>query len=413
MIAPLPLRVHAELDRISGHFPALGVALSGGGDSMALLHLAQGWAGSRRLMAATVDHGLRPESADEARFAAHSAAHLGISHDILTWRTAPGHGNLMAAARNARLDLLSDWARRNGLHAVLLGHTRDDQAETLVMRLRRGAGVDGLAGMAPVRNARGMVWLRPLLAIGRDDLRDWLRAQGTPWIDDPTNDSAAFERIRTRKAMAALDLCAHNLAQVAANMAQAREALQHYALQTVQGAQTRAGALLLPDRPFLTAPPEIRRRILVAALRWLSGADYPARREAIAAALRQIDAGQRLTLQGAIVQRRRGWLHVLREPAAAQLAPPASPDAQGCAIWDGRWLVHGLAADHKVRAVTHAPLSDLDWRRRGLTRDEAAASPAIWQDGRFLAAPLLMDAPDFTIKPLRDMGLFRALLVSH
>ena len=137
-------------------------------------------------MAATVDHGLRPGSGDEARQAGAAAQALGIPHEVLLWQRA-GSGNLMAAARDARLRLLSDWAHRHGLAAVVLGHTQDDQAETLMMRLNRGAGVDGLAAMAPLRAALGIRWLRPMLGLSRADLRHWLTARGIGWVDDPSN----------------------------------------------------------------------------------------------------------------------------------------------------------------------------------------------------------------------------------
>lgn len=413
MSAVPALSAYHELSRIAGPTSAIGIALSGGGDSMALLHLAHEWRGTRRLMAATVDHGLRPESTDEARFAGLAAARLNIPHEILTWQDREGSGNLMAAARDARLRLLSDWARRNQLDAVLLGHTSDDQAETVLMRLRRGAGVDGLSGMMPSRRACGMIWLRPLLGVSRAELRDYLRARGIGWVEDPSNQNDDYERIRIRKALPALQLTPDNLAQVAENMASARDALQHYALLAVQGAKAAQGALHLPEQAFLAAPTEIRRRILAAALRWLTAAPYPARREPLAVALQHITAGQRFSLQGGLGQRRKGWLHIARESAAALRAPAAGADAQGQALWDGRWMVLGLKPDQQVRALGHAHLAGVDWRRSGLTRDEAAASPGIWQGERLLAAALWQEGSDFTVKPLRNMGHFRALLVSH
>src|SRR5690606_29766263 len=216
MADPDAARVHAALDRLAGDQPVLGIALSGGGDSTALMHLAHGW-GRARLLAATVDHGLRPGSADEARQAGLAAAALDIPHETLCW-TRQGGGNLMAAARSARLRLLGDWARRHGLSAVLLGHTLDDQAETLLMRLGRGAGVDGLSAMAPARAALGVTWLRPLLEVGRAELRQWLAARDLRWSDDPSNDNADFQRVRLRQAISTLDLPMRQLAQSAANL---------------------------------------------------------------------------------------------------------------------------------------------------------------------------------------------------
>uniref|UniRef100_UPI0018EF19EB tRNA lysidine(34) synthetase TilS n=1 Tax=Paracoccus binzhouensis TaxID=2796149 RepID=UPI0018EF19EB len=317
--AAVEARVHAALDRLAGNLPLLGIALSGGGDSTALLHLAHRW-GRARLWAATVDHGLRPGSAAEARQAGLAAAALGIRHETLTW-TRAGGGNLMAAARQARLRLLADWARRHGLAAVLLGHTLDDQAETLLMRLGRGAGVDGLSAMAETRQACGMTWLRPMLGASRSELRQWLAAHGQGWSEDPSNENADFERVRIRKAIAALDLPLQQLGQSAANLAMARDALQEFAAQVAEGAEARAGSLVLPLSRFLAAPTEIRRRLLVAGLRFVTGAAYPPRREPVLQALATLAEGGRLTLDGVIAEARGGVLRLIREPAAAARSP--------------------------------------------------------------------------------------------
>ncbi|MEM8699192.1 MAG: tRNA lysidine(34) synthetase TilS, partial [Pseudomonadota bacterium] len=173
----------------------LGIALSGGADSTALALIAARALGAEALRAATVDHRLRPESREEAEVAGRIAASLGIPHEILTWQeahqdrapTGEGGGNLQARARMARQGLLTDWARAHRLSAVLLGHTMDDQAETVLMRLERGSGADGLAGMAARVEIGGMVWLRPLLDLRRADLRDLLRAEGLDWTEDPSN----------------------------------------------------------------------------------------------------------------------------------------------------------------------------------------------------------------------------------
>ena len=140
------------------------------------------------------------------------------------WRDFMHDGN-PRQCRAARLRLLGAWARRQGIAAVALGHTRDDVAETLLMRLSRGAGIDGLAAMSARREAEGMLWLRPLLEIGREELRDWLRHQGATWIEDPSNENLSFERARIRRAMATLGLDPAQLAQSAGHLATARAAL--------------------------------------------------------------------------------------------------------------------------------------------------------------------------------------------
>lgn len=405
---PVEAQVHAALDRLAGDRPAFGIALSGGGDSTALMHLAHRW-GRVRLLAATVDHGLRPGSEAEAQAAGLAASALDIPHEILRW-TRQGGGNLMAAAREARLRLLADWAVRHGLAAVLLGHTLDDQAETLLMRLNRGAGVDGLSAMAESREALGIAWLRPLLAVGRAELRHWLTARGLGWVEDPSNENEDFERVRMRKAIAALDLPLRQLAQSAENLAMARDALCDFAAQVAEGAQSRAGSLALPLDAFRAAPSEIRRRLLVAGLRFVAGGDYPPRREPVLHALAGLEIGARLTLEGVMAAPRDGFLWLIREPAAAARAPVAEGAE---AIWDRRWRVEGLQPGQQVRALGHGALPGLDWRGAGLMRDEAAASPGIWQDSRLIAAPLLRPAPPHAVRPLRGLPEFRALLYTH
>lgn len=404
--------VRAALDRLAGQAGGLGIALSGGGDSMALMHLAHGWAaGGRRLLAATVDHGLRAGSDAEARQAGRAAQALGIPHEILIWRREGG-GNLMAAARDARLRLLADWARRGGLDAVLLGHTLDDQAETVLMRLNRGAGVDGLSGMSPARKAMGLHWLRPMLEVGRADLRQWLLARNIAWAEDPSNENEDFQRIRTRNAIAALGLAPAQLSQTAANLAMARDALRSYAALAAEGAESTLGSLRLRLAAFLDAPMEIRRRLLVAGLRFVSGADYPPRRDAVLHALDIVMAGGRLTLDGVILAQRGAFLTMIREPAMAARSTAAADDL-GRASWDGRWYLQGLQPGQSVRALGYQPLSVLDWRRAGLARDEAAASPGIWSGGELVAAPVLDAACGISAAPLRGLDEFRVLLDTH
>lgn len=410
---PVARKVHAALDRLAGDLPRLGIALSGGGDSTALMHLTRGWARGRTLMAATVDHGLRAESAAEAADAHRAAAALSIPHATLLWQRDTGSGNLMAAARDARLRLLSGWARRNRLDAVLLGHTQDDQAETVLMRLARGAGVDGLAGMAAARQALGMTWLRPMLGVSRADLRGWMAARGIGWVEDPSNEDSDYDRVRIRKAIAALDLPAAQLAQAAANLGMARDALQAATAATAEGAQVRHGSLYLPAAAFRRAPQEIRRRLLVAALRFVSGADYPPRRDAVLRALGAINTGGRVTLDGAIAEAAGDWLRIIREPAAAARADQAVPDKAGTCLWDQRWQVSGLGPGQVVRSLGYEALPGLNWRQSGLSRDEAAAGPAVWQGAELVAAPLLQPGSEIDAIPLRDLHELRALLYTH
>ncbi|HRO14706.1 MAG TPA: tRNA lysidine(34) synthetase TilS [Paracoccus sp. (in: a-proteobacteria)] len=411
--------VHTVLDRVAGHLPALGVALSGGGDSVALLHITADWCRRRnvRIEAATVDHGLRAESAAEARAAGAMAARLGIPHRVLRWERAGDRGgNLMAAARNARMALLGTWAGQRGLPAVVLGHTQDDQAETLMIRLARGSGVDGLSGMAEARTAQGVLWLRPMLCVGRQELRGWLVARGIGWIDDPTNENSDYDRVRMRQAMRALGLSAPALAQSAANLAEARAALAEAALTTAAGFRADRGVLWLPADGFRAAPAELRRRLFVAALRWVTGADYPPRREAVAQALDRLRDGGQVTLDGVIARLQGPEFLFLREPAAAARAGAAVPWDMGASdagvVWDRRWRLTGLPAGATVTALGEKRLAGRDWRATGLPRKALLFSPAVVRAGHTLA-PLLEEATGMTAMPLRDAQGFATILRTH
>lgn len=401
-------RIRAALDRLAGDMPAIGIAVSGGGDSVALMHITAEWARGRRVIIATVDHGLRRESAAEAQQVKRQASALGLRHATLMWQRGTEDGNLMAQARDARLRLLSGWALHNGLSAILLGHTADDQAETLVMRLARGSGIDGLAAMAEWRDAFDQRWLRPMLGVGRGELRDWMRARGIAWIDDPSNESEEYDRVRIRKAMDAMGVDVAALARAAAHIGEARDALSHYAALASQDAEARNGTLTMPRRPVREAPAEIRRRLLVAGCRWITGADYPPRRAAVMHALNAMAAGNRVTLDGALVEPLGDRLRFSREPAAAQRAP----DSRG-PFWDNRWVIDGIRPGQHVTALGYDSLSRLNWRSAGLPRDELAASPAIREGDRLVAAPLLRGHPAIRIAPRRNLADFRRLVMAH
>ena len=410
----------AALDRLAGTLPALGLAASGGSDSTALLHLTAAWARrhSVRIEVATVDHGLRAASADEAAAVARDCAALEVPHQLLRWDGTGATGNLMAAARAARLALLGDWAHRRGLPAVALGHTMDDQAETLLMRLGRGAGVDGLSGMAEARLHGGVIWLRPLLGLRRGDLRAWLVARGLGWADDPTNADTAYDRVRARQAIAALGLPVEALARSAAHLAEARSVLAAAAIASAEGFQADRGMLRL-RAASLTASPEIVRRLTVAALRWVTGADYPPRGEDTARLIAAVGAGGQGTLDGVIARARGGGVECLREPAAAARAagPGRCPGPRDIStrkntqIWDRRWVLTSLPPDACIRATTAADLQGRDWRAVGLPRLALLSAPAIVTAGGVILP--LLDPGNIGVEPLRDAAAFTAILQAH
>jgi tRNA(Ile)-lysidine synthase len=381
----------------------IGVAVSGGGDSVALMLLLHAAAAGRPVAAVTVDHGLREASAAEAAAVGALCAARGIPHEVRPWTGWDGGGNLQARARQARRRLIAEWARGRGIGAVALGHTLDDQAETFVMRLARGSGVDGLSGMAAVTAAEGILWLRPLLGVRRAELRRWLMAEGVAWAEDPSNADARFDRVRARAALPALEalgLGADRLAATAGRMARAREALEQATAELARASLTTgdAGDLTLEAAPLRSAAAELRLRLLAGALCWVSGAAYRPRLVRLEAALAAVEAGavgHGITLHGCVLRARGGRVTVRREPA--RVAPPV-PLARG--RWDGRWQVVGqppVGDDLTIGALGLPGLAACpDWRATGLAREALLTTPAIWRGGGALvAAPLVRPAAGF------------------
>lgn len=377
----------------------IGIALSGGGDSTALLHLAL--RAGFRVEAVTVDHRLRPESAAEAASAGVACARLGVRHEVRVWDHGPVKGNLMDAARRARMGLIGDWARERGIGVVALGHTRDDVAETVLMGLARSAGIAGLSGMRPAWDEGGVRLLRPLLGAGREELRDWLRAEGIAWVDDPTNDNDRFTRIKARRALAALTplgITGARLAEVAGHLASVQEALAaRVAEVAARWLRIEAGALRI-DPGLWQEPVEVRRQVLLGSLDWLSGAEYSPRAAEVERLGLAMAAGRDATLAGC--RARKGWL--MREPRAVGALVPVG------ALWDGRWRVTGPEA--QVRALGAEGLAQVkDWRKSGVPREVLVVSPAVWQDETLLAAPVAGLSAEWQAKLDRPFHLFRVV----
>ena len=213
--------------------PAIILAVSGGPDSIALMWLAARWrralARGPRLIAVTVDHGLRVEAAAEARDVKRLARTLNLPHRSMRWTGAKPKSGVPAAARAARYRLLAKAARDHGATHIFTAHTRDDQAETLLMRLLRGSGVAGLAAMAPVTEREGLVLARPFLNVSKSQLIATLHKAKVAFADDPTNRDVKFTRPRLRAVMPVLAAeggDARNLARLASRLARANAAIE-------------------------------------------------------------------------------------------------------------------------------------------------------------------------------------------
>lgn len=395
----------------------LGVAVSGGGDSLALMVLVAEWCRSVgvTLRAATVDHGLRAEAATEARQVAATATALGVPHDTLVWRDRSGRGNLQAEARSARQTLLTGWARDHGIGYICLGHTRDDQAETVLLRLARGSGVDGLSAMSlSTCFEDGPVWLRPLLTVRRATLRDVLRTRDLDWAEDPSNQNLQFDRIKARQLLAAVPLPGldvDHLADTADRMAAARRVLSRVARDAAQNVVEIEGADVVFSAPGLvTLEDETRWRLLAEALCRVSSSPYRPRLKALRAAEAELAAGRQVSLHGCLIVPGHDRLRVLREPAAvASLAAPAP------GRWDGRWQVEGPeGTGFTLRALGPAGLAERPgWRTSGIHRLSLLSSPAVWKNAKLVAVPVLDASSGWQARLSWGKTEFCAGLLSH
>ena len=384
-------RFAAAMDAVlaGAHPETLCVAVSGGSDSLALLALTCDWAGPGvAVEAVTVDHGLRAGSAEEARQVAEAARSLRARHRVLRWQGWDGSGNLQAGARAARRRLITEYCAAQGIGAVLYGHTRDDQAETLLMRLARGSGVDGLAAMSAGRYGQSL-FLRPLLTETRADLRDFLTARGMAWAEDPSNDDPGFERVRMRRAMVELGLDAARLAATATAMARARMALERRAHDVAQEIVTETNGLLSFDAAALgDIEEETRLRLVAHALKCLSSAPYRPRLQALSEVLASALAGRSGTLQGCHLIAHRGRLLICRE---YQAVAGLEMEAIEGSWWDDRWQI--TAPDlpaARIRALGSAGVKQVP-RPQGVPHAALASYPGLWQGDKLCAVPGLLN----------------------
>lgn len=396
---------------------SMALAVSGGADSLALLHLCCAWnkaeSQPRTLVALTVDHGLREESAEEAKQVAEWAATLDVPHVTLKWSHDNPTANVEAEARRARYDLMTRYCNTHGIKDLLTGHHRDDQAETFLMRLMRGSGVSGLAAMGEVRDLSrfgpGLRLLRPLLEVGKADLEDLLKEVHQPWFQDPSNEDEAFTRSRVRQlaqTFAGFDLDRDRLVATAERMREADAVLQAVtdALWRSAVEVDPLGALKVDLKAYRSALSDTRMRLLSLVLRGVSGADYGPRYIRLLrldeALIEATDGAA--TLHGCKVSWAENRLLVMRELRPASEAVQIF--AQGSELWDGRfWIdpddkaVPAVEGDLEIRAVGEAGLVQLKREGGGLpegaTREVVMTLPALWQGEVLLAVPEISYGP--------------------
>lgn len=378
----------------------IAVGVSGGGDSMALALLAARWAraNKRKMIALTVDHGLRPESAAEAQQVGRWLADHKIPHRILTWTGAKPASNKQALAREARYRLMGEACMELNAGQLWIAHHLEDQAETFLLRAGRGSGVDGLAAMAPVVALGGGSLFRPLLNVPKARLLATLRAAKQDWIEDPSNSNPAYQRVRVRQAMASLapdDLAARHLAQTARNMARARDALRTMTSYFLRASTIPdpAGFIRLDLADLRKAPLEIGLRALVQILFLVGNSSMPPRLERLERLHHDLChdalAGGRTLLGCRILAVSAQEAMICREARA--VAGPLALSPGQTDMWDGRFRVclgSKVPRGLRVAALGRARLPET--ARNAICPGPVRPSlPALWDGDEIWAVPAL------------------------
>jgi len=397
------------------------VAVSGGADSVAVMRLAIDWCHSQGIekpVILTVDHGLRPGSASEAARVGEWAKALGVPHSVLRWTGPRPRSNIQALAREARYRLLASAMSKRGISLLLTGHNLDDQAENFLIRLARGSGLEGLAGMSPraafpLAGLQGMTLVRPALAFPHQRLVATLKACGQAWIDDPSNTNDRFQRVKIRAlapALSAAGITPERIAGAAAHLRRAQDASAAAIARLRQEAVDVSpfGYAMLRTAPFVAAPRDHGLRLLSRLLAMIGGNAYPPRLELAEAACDWIAGGgppRGRTVAGCRLSRRADGLVLLaREETALLRANPAVDLVPGAAIiWDGKWEVTAPEGSGRVHVAALGPagLKSLGKQVR-LPEIEphriAMALPAIWRGKRLISAPLLDFHPEWAAR---------------
>ncbi|WP_144097281.1 tRNA lysidine(34) synthetase TilS [Croceicoccus sediminis] len=301
-----------------GEGEKLGLAVSGGPDSLALLVLAQQLMPAS-IHVATVDHGLRAESAQEAAMVAQVCADLGVPHDTLPVELEAG-GNMQARARTARYSALGNWAQRREIRCVATAHHADDLAETLLMRLNRGSGLPGLAAMrdrAPMPGRKDITLIRPLLTLPRADLAEVVERAGLEPADDPSNADPAYDRARIRAGLAEADwLDPMRLAASALHLRDAADILEFAARHefAAQVTMSEDGGQFAYNP---AGPRAVRFRVLEEIVARLATEGSP-RGEQLARLMEALETGQKATLSGVMCTPRAGSWHFTAAPPRSE-----------------------------------------------------------------------------------------------
>ncbi len=406
MTTPIPESDYERVFSCLANVRHAGLAVSGGADSVALMHMAHRWQAAvgpsaPRLTVLSVDHRLRPGSGEEAQWVAEQARAIGLDSAILRWDAEKPSSSLQERARQARYSLMAGYAYANGLDALVTAHHLDDQAETFLMRLARGSGVDGLAGIPKSGQWAGLAVHRPLLDLPKARLLATLEEFGVNWLEDPSNDDSQFERVRVRAAMEKLEglgIGAEALARSASRLRRAQEALDLTADRFLESCASLsdAGYGQIRTEALRDSPEDIALRALTRVIRAVSGqVSTPnlAKLESLVQAVRSGDMAAR-TLAGCRIVPDSDDVLVLRETGRSALETISlKPGESG--LWDNRFRVSldaGSRSSVEVRALGEAAYGTVRARLGAPVNLPAHAAEGLvsfWRDDAVWCVPAI------------------------
>lgn len=388
--------------------PHIAVALSGGADSTAMLHLLRDWSEvcEAKITALIVDHRLRPNSTNEALLVQKKTQELGVECCILTWTDTKPDSGIQAAAREARYNLLGKWCLNHGVLHLLVGHNKDDQKETVLMRFMHGSGEFGLAGMAAQRQMGWGRIIRPCLRFSGASLRRYLREKGLAWVEDPSNEDTRFERVRVRRELKnRLDYGDLDNA----SLTETRGAIEHKASKFLAGAAMifNTGYASLDSAALLRLQSDIAQRVLGSLCAAIGGSFYLPRQAKSLALLRQLGAGKFLgrTLHGCHLIQKNGQLLIFREwrRCMTQRIP-----ADCVSKWDSRFcfrLPPMVGVSVGPLGNFYSLIKSRDVNDISMPRPAIMALPAFFRGRTLLAVPHLDFGRSNKYDNLKQLGI--------
>ena len=374
-------------------FNEIGLAVSGGSDSLAMLYICNDWAQENKvkLHCLTVDHKLRSESAKEAELVANHCSGLGINHEIVEWKHEENiSGNLSDSARSARYKLIDKW--RKELSFVLVGHTKNDQIETFFMNLKRGSGIEGLKGMPlSFKRPEGYFVLRPLIHSSRESLQQVLQEKNINWVSDPSNLNEDFERISQRKTWEILKSKGFSESRIelsVAHMRRAHDALkQMLPIHFKQIGKQELTDLLWDYNAFIELPEEFKLRLMSSAIMWNGNLHYRPRFKAVLDVLKNIMEKRTAVLGGAIFYHHAGKIRMTTELKSLE------NNTVNCSlgsVWRNNWEVKRAIKDGYVAPIGINGNNQLSKQQKSsMPYRSRIIQPGIFLKEKLLLAPTL------------------------